>query len=57
MKPLLILVPACILCGCAVDTPPAEEVREHFEQGLPPPSQLVPGDRPEEAIPPGGRPH
>ncbi|MEO7165869.1 MAG: hypothetical protein ABI787_05690 [Spartobacteria bacterium] len=34
MKPLLAATLALLLGGCAENTPPAEEVREHFERGL-----------------------
>jgi hypothetical protein len=34
-----------LLGGCAQDTPPAEEVREHFQRGLSGEGQLGPIDR------------
>lgn len=50
MKPLSILFLAGVLSGCAENTPPAEEVREHFERGLSGQGRIVPLDQPGEPI-------
>jgi hypothetical protein len=39
-----------VASGCASDTPPAEEVREHFERGLSGQGQLGPIDRGEDSL-------
>jgi len=59
MKPLLVLIFTGIVSGCAENTPPAEEVREHFERGLSGQGQIVPleNPNPEQPIaPPADRP-
>ncbi|HEX3817439.1 MAG TPA: hypothetical protein VHW03_04035 [Chthoniobacterales bacterium] len=47
MKPLLavLLVASSLLAACADDTPPAEQVREHFERGASGQGSLGPIDR------------
>jgi hypothetical protein len=58
MKPLVVISLVFIASGCAENTPPAEVVREHFEQGLSGQGRIVPLDNPEEPIPkPEDRPH
>lgn len=47
MKPLLTAILALVLGGCAVDTPPAEEVGEQFQRGLSGQGKIVPLDRSE----------
>jgi cytochrome c556 len=51
VKPLFAAVASAaglIASGCASDTPPAEEVREHFQRGLSGQGQLGPIDRGDE---------
>jgi cytochrome c556 len=46
VKPLLAALAAGLLAGgCATDSPPAEEVREHFQRGFSGEGQLGPIDR------------
>jgi len=54
MKPLLMLILACLGSGCAENTPTTEEVREHFERGISGQGQIVPFENPnpEQPIPP-----
>ena len=52
MKPLLIILSALLLIGCAENTPPATEVRDQFERGLAGEGKIVPLGDPEEPIPP-----
>lgn len=52
MKPLSLLFLAYLMSGCAENTPPAEEVREHFERGLSGQGQIVPLGDPAAPIPP-----
>jgi hypothetical protein len=56
MKPLSILIFASILCGCAENRPPADEVREHFERGLSGQGHIVPLGNPEDPAAPSGQP-
>ena len=47
MKPLFAVAVALFLTGCAADTPPAQEVRDQFQQGFPDRDQSDPIDHPE----------
>ncbi|HEY1583543.1 MAG TPA: hypothetical protein VGF73_10640 [Chthoniobacterales bacterium] len=50
MKALCLLFLLTGMSGCAENTPPAEEVREHFERGLSGQGHLVPLDQPDQPI-------
>ncbi|HEX4664978.1 MAG TPA: hypothetical protein VH207_00155 [Chthoniobacterales bacterium] len=52
MKPLSILFLLGVLSGCAENTAPAEEVRDHFERGLSGQGRIVPLEQPGEPVPP-----
>ncbi len=48
MKPLLIAIYALFMGGCAIDTPPAEEVGGQVQRGLSGQGKIVPLERSED---------
>jgi hypothetical protein len=52
MKPLYIIFWAIFAASCAENTPPAEEVRDHFERGISGQGKIVPLGDPNEPVPP-----